>query len=192
MAVNCWVAPVEIAGLAGVTAMDTSVAAGGAVELKSLGNPQPRIAVCALNPHAGEDGLFGDEEQTTIAPAVASASRAGIRVTGPLPADSVFQRAIAGEFDGVVAMYHDQGHIALKLVGLRRAVNVTLGLPVPRTAEIAQKVLERWRHYAPNLTPDKTALAHPSQIGVERTPVLPSGGGVEVVVGRLSVADQVE
>ncbi|HEY3965461.1 MAG TPA: 4-hydroxythreonine-4-phosphate dehydrogenase PdxA [Planctomycetaceae bacterium] len=102
--------------------------------LESLAVDQPRIAVCALNPHAGEDGLFGDEERTTIEPAVESAARDGICVTGPLPADSVFQRAVAGEFDGVVAMFHDQGHIALKLIGLRKAVNVTLGLPIVRTS----------------------------------------------------------
>jgi 4-hydroxythreonine-4-phosphate dehydrogenase len=102
--------------------------------LKSLGIAQPRIAVCALNPHAGEEGLFGDEEQTVIAPAVLLSAGMGTNVTGPLPADSVFQRAAAGEFDGVVAMYHDQGHIALKLIGQRRAVNVTLGLPIVRTS----------------------------------------------------------
>ena len=94
----------------------------------------PRIAVCALNPHAGEAGLFGDEEIRVIAPAVQRAARAGISVTGPLPADTLFQRACSGEFDGVVAMYHDQGHIALKLVGGGRAVNVTLGLPIVRTS----------------------------------------------------------
>jgi 4-hydroxythreonine-4-phosphate dehydrogenase len=102
--------------------------------LESIGIPHPRIATCALNPHAGEDGLFGDEERTTIAPAVQSAAADGICVTGPLSADSVFQRAIAGEFDGIVAMYHDQGHIALKLIAQRRAVNITLGLPIARTS----------------------------------------------------------
>lgn len=102
--------------------------------LQSLGISHPRLAVCALNPHAGEEGLFGNEEQTTIAPAVQSAADDGICIAGPLPADSVFQRAVTGEFDGVVAMYHDQGHIALKLIGQRRAVNVTLGLPIVRTS----------------------------------------------------------
>lgn len=94
----------------------------------------PRIAVCALNPHAGEEGLFGTEEAETISPAVAAAALEGINVVGPLPADTLFRRAVAGEFDGVVAMYHDQGHIALKLVGRDRAVNVTLGLPIVRTS----------------------------------------------------------
>lgn len=102
--------------------------------LKRVGCREPRIAVCALNPHAGEEGLFGTEEITTIAPAVERARQAGINTAGPLPADTTFKRAIAGEFDGVVAMYHDQGHIAIKLVGQNRAVNVTVGLPIVRTS----------------------------------------------------------
>jgi len=102
--------------------------------LKRLGCDCPRVAVCALNPHAGEGGLFGDEEVRIIQPAVEAALRAGLHVTGPLPADTVLRRAVLGEFDGVVAMYHDQGHIALKLIGFDRAVNVTLGLPIIRTS----------------------------------------------------------
>ncbi|MGE5192593.1 MAG: 4-hydroxythreonine-4-phosphate dehydrogenase PdxA [Deltaproteobacteria bacterium] len=102
--------------------------------LQTVGCPAPRIAVCALNPHAGEEGLFGDEEARIIAPAARAAAAEGVNVTGPLPADTLFKRAVAGEFDGVVAMYHDQGHIALKLVGFDRAVNVTLGLPIVRTS----------------------------------------------------------
>jgi 4-hydroxythreonine-4-phosphate dehydrogenase len=102
--------------------------------LRDVGCDAPRIAVCALNPHAGEAGLFGDEELRLIAPAVASQRALGIDVTGPLPADTLFCRAFAGEFDGVAAMYHDQGHIALKLMGLDRAVNITLGLPIVRTS----------------------------------------------------------
>jgi 4-hydroxythreonine-4-phosphate dehydrogenase len=102
--------------------------------LKTVGCPVPRIAVCALNPHAGEEGLFGDEEIRAIAPAVQHVAASGIFATGPLPADTLLRRAIGGEFDGVVAMYHDQGHIALKLVGNERAVNVTLGLPIVRTS----------------------------------------------------------
>jgi len=100
----------------------------------SMGCAPPRVGVCALNPHAGEAGLFGDEEARIIAPAVQSAQAEGIDVTGPLPADTLMQRACRGEFDGVVAMYHDQGHIALKLLGFERAVNVTLGLPIIRTS----------------------------------------------------------
>jgi 4-hydroxythreonine-4-phosphate dehydrogenase len=99
-----------------------------------LGVEKPRLAVCALNPHAGEDGLFGDEEQTVIAPAVAEARRAGIDASGPFPTDTLMMRARDGEFDAVVAMYHDQGHIALKLLGMHAAVNITLGLPIVRTS----------------------------------------------------------
>ncbi len=96
--------------------------------------PTPRIGVCALNPHAGEDGLFGDEERQIIRPAVEQCAAEGFDVEGPHPADTLLYRASAGEFDGVVAMYHDQGHIAVKLLGMHRAVNVTLGLPIVRTS----------------------------------------------------------
>lgn len=99
-----------------------------------MGCPQPRIGVSALNPHAGETGLFGDEETRLIAPAVARAEQSNINATGPFPADTLFRRAVQGEFDGVAAMYHDQGHIAFKLIGFDRAVNVTLGLPIVRTS----------------------------------------------------------
>jgi 4-hydroxythreonine-4-phosphate dehydrogenase len=95
---------------------------------------EPRIVVCALNPHAGEETLFGDEEPRLIRPAVERALSEGIDATGPLPADTALVRAADGEFDAVVAMYHDQGHIALKLLGMHRAVNVTLGLPIVRTS----------------------------------------------------------
>ena len=94
----------------------------------------PRIAVAALNPHAGENGLFGDEETRIIAPAIAQARQLGIDCQGPLSCDTLMGRAVAGEFDMVVAMYHDQGHIALKLLGMHKAVNVTLGLPIIRTS----------------------------------------------------------
>lgn len=102
--------------------------------LRRIGCTSPRVAVCALNPHAGEAGLFGDEEARLIAPAVVAAQAAGIQVQGPLPADTLLKRAVSGEFDGVVAMYHDQGHIALKLIGFDTAVNITLGLPIVRTS----------------------------------------------------------
>jgi len=98
-----------------------------------LGRP-PRIAVAALNPHGGEGGLFGDDETTIVKPAVAALAAAGIAVAGPLPADTLFLRASQGEFDGVVALYHDQGHIPIKLLGMHRAVNITLGLPLVRTS----------------------------------------------------------
>ena len=102
--------------------------------MRGLKHASPRIGVCALNPHAGEEGLFGDEERTLIAPAVERARNEGIDADGPHPADTLMVRARGGEFDGVVAMYHDQGHIALKLLGFHRAVNVTLGLPIVRTS----------------------------------------------------------
>ncbi|MGI9428831.1 MAG: 4-hydroxythreonine-4-phosphate dehydrogenase PdxA [Bythopirellula sp.] len=99
-----------------------------------FGVVQPRIGVCALNPHGGEGGLFGKEETQIIAPAVAHAQRIGIRASGPFPTDTLMGRARNGEFDALVAMYHDQGHIALKLLGMHRAVNITLGLPIIRTS----------------------------------------------------------
>jgi 4-hydroxythreonine-4-phosphate dehydrogenase len=102
--------------------------------MRRLGTARPRLAVCALNPHAGESGLFGNEEQTIIRPAVEAAQRVGLDVSGPLPTDTLMVRARDGEFDGVVAMYHDQGHIALKLLGMHAAVNITLGLPIVRTS----------------------------------------------------------
>jgi len=107
-----------------------------------LGIESPRIAVAGLNPHAGEGGLFGREELEEIIPAVEELRAGGMDVEGPLPPDTVFSRAYGGEFDGVAAMYHDQGHIALKLAGFRfggdrrdvAGVNVTLGLPIIRTS----------------------------------------------------------
>jgi len=95
---------------------------------------RPRIGVCALNPHGGEGGLFGDEEISIIRPAVERGLAEGLRLEGPLPADTLMVHARDGKFDAVVAMYHDQGHIALKLLGMHRAVNVTLGLPIIRTS----------------------------------------------------------
>jgi 4-hydroxythreonine-4-phosphate dehydrogenase len=102
--------------------------------LAALLGRRPTIAVAALNPHGGEGGLFGDEETRIVAPAVARLAAAGIDVAGPLPADTLFLRASRGEFDGVVALYHDQGHIPVKLLGMHRAVNITLGLPLVRTS----------------------------------------------------------
>jgi len=102
--------------------------------LTQLLGRRPRIAIAALNPHAGESGLFGDEESRLIAPAVRHLTEAGIDATGPLPADTLFLRASRGAFDGVVAQYHDQGHIPIKLLGMHRAVNITLGLPLVRTS----------------------------------------------------------
>jgi 4-hydroxythreonine-4-phosphate dehydrogenase len=102
--------------------------------LLRLGFPEPRIAVCGLNPHAGEHGLFGDDEGRFIAPAIAQAESRGIPCAGPLPPDTVFLKALRGAYDLVVALYHDQGHIPMKLVDFEHAVNVTLGLPIIRTS----------------------------------------------------------
>ncbi len=102
--------------------------------LARWGMTNPRIAVAALNPHGGEGGLLGREEIEEIAPAVQQAQRDGIDVRGPIPADSVFNRAIAGEFDLVLAMYHDQGHIAIKVHNFAESVTATLGIPFIRTS----------------------------------------------------------
>ncbi len=102
--------------------------------LRRLGFEQPRIAVCGLNPHAGESHLFGNEDRDIIAPAVVAAQEDGITCQGPLPGDTVFFKAVRGEFDLVVAMYHDQGHIPMKLLDFEHTVNVTLGLPIVRTS----------------------------------------------------------
>ena len=103
-------------------------------ELPRFGFEHPRIAVAGLNPHAGEQGLFGHEEEVAIAPAIAACRAWGVNVTGPYPGDTVFVRARRGEFDVVVACYHDQGLIPVKLVAFGHAVNVTLGLPIIRTS----------------------------------------------------------
>jgi len=102
--------------------------------MRRIKGEAPRIGVAALNPHGGESGLFGDEETRIIAPAVIAAHEAGYEAHGPFPIDTLMVRARDGEFDAVVAMYHDQGHIAMKLLGMHRAVNVTLGLPIVRTS----------------------------------------------------------
>jgi 4-hydroxythreonine-4-phosphate dehydrogenase len=105
-----------------------------AAAVARMGFPSPRLAVCGLNPHAGEGGLFGLEEERIIAPAIRLAVAEGIDAVGPLPADTVFHRALKGDFHGVVAMYHDQGLGPLKTVAFDRGVNITLGLPIVRTS----------------------------------------------------------
>ena len=105
-----------------------------AESLPAMGIEQPRLGVAALNPHGGEGGLLGREEIEEIAPAIEAAQAMGIDARGPYPADSIFFRAIAGEFDAVVAMYHDQGHIPVKTHGFESSVTVTLGLPIVRTS----------------------------------------------------------
>jgi 4-hydroxythreonine-4-phosphate dehydrogenase len=102
--------------------------------LRRLLARRPRLGVAALNPHASDGGLFGDEEATIIRPAVEAARHEGLEASGPWPSDTLFVRARGGEFDGIVAMYHDQGHIALKLLAGLHAVNITAGLPLVRTS----------------------------------------------------------
>ena len=103
-------------------------------ELPRLGAERRRIAVCGVNPHAGEHGLFGREDEDVLRPAVAALVQEGIEVAGPLPADTAFVRAVQGEFDAVLAAYHDQGLVPVKLLAFGHAVNVTLGLPFVRTS----------------------------------------------------------
>jgi 4-hydroxythreonine-4-phosphate dehydrogenase len=102
--------------------------------LKRIGYERPRIAVAGINPHCGENGLFGTEDDDQIAPAVAAARAEGIEAYGPISADTVFHRAYSGAFDLVVAQYHDQGHIPIKLVAFDTAVNVSVDLPIDRTS----------------------------------------------------------
>ena len=110
--------------------------------LSRIGVSHPRVAVCALNPHGGEAGLFGDEETTLIQAAIdrarrtlTASSKTAATISGPFPTDTLMRRAVVdAEFDGIVAMYHDQGHIPFKLIGFDRAVNITLGLPIVRTS----------------------------------------------------------
>jgi 4-hydroxythreonine-4-phosphate dehydrogenase len=105
-----------------------------AADAPLFGYRRPRFALAGLNPHAGEQGLMGDEEERVLRPAVECARQRGIAIDGPFPADTVFVRAVRGEFDAVIACYHDQGLIPVKLLAFGRAVNVTLGLPIIRTS----------------------------------------------------------
>jgi 4-hydroxythreonine-4-phosphate dehydrogenase len=102
--------------------------------LEVFGGNEPTLAVAALNPHGGENGKFGDEEGVAIAPAVAATRADGLDVVGPIPADSVFHQGLEGRFDGVLSLYHDQGHIASKTVDFHGTVSVTVGLPILRTS----------------------------------------------------------
>lgn len=105
-----------------------------AEELPRFGHPAPKLAVAGLNPHAGEHGLLGTEETVVLGPAIRACRERGIAVEGPFPGDTVFLRAVRGEFDAVIACYHDQGLIPVKMASFGRAVNVTLGLPIIRTS----------------------------------------------------------
>jgi 4-hydroxythreonine-4-phosphate dehydrogenase len=124
--------------------------------LKSLGISKPRIAVAGLNPHAGENGLFGDEEILHIAPAIAQAAAEGILASGPYPPDTVFMRAFKGEFDGIVSMLHDHGFVALKSRDFEAGVNITLGLPIIRTSVGHGTAFDR---AGKNISSEKSLLA---------------------------------
>lgn len=134
----------------------------------ALGHQRPvRLGVAALNPHAGENGLFGREELEIINPSVESARAAGMQISEALPCDTLMVRAAAGEFDGLVAMYHDQGHIALKLLGMQRAVNIALGLPIVRTSVAHGTAFDRaWRG-----TADHQSLLHAVRVACQLAPV---------------------
>ncbi len=106
----------------------------GCEGMRKLGFEKPRIAVCGLNPHAGEHGLFGSEEERAVVPAIQAARAGGMDASGPHPADTVFLQAWNGAYDLVVAMYHDQGHIPMKLLDFEGTVNITLGIPIIRTS----------------------------------------------------------
>lgn len=103
-------------------------------ELSKLNIENPKIAVAALNPHAGDGGLFGDEDQREVAPAIQQAVKDGINAVGPVPADSVFHLGLQGRYDAILSLYHDQGHIATKTLDFERTISVTLGLPFVRTS----------------------------------------------------------
>jgi 4-hydroxythreonine-4-phosphate dehydrogenase len=125
---------VQAAASLNQTAVERLIAITHRALQEDFGLAAPRIAVAGLNPHAGEGGLFGREEEEVIAPAVQAAAARGWQVSGPVPPDTVFYRASQGQFDAVVAMYHDQGLIPFKLLHFRDGVNVTLGLPIVRTS----------------------------------------------------------
>jgi 4-hydroxythreonine-4-phosphate dehydrogenase len=125
--------------LADVSRLLTLELLGGIIDLTAQALPRfgirrPRLALAGLNPHAGEEGLLGDEEARVLTPAVEAARSRGIAIDGPFPGDTIFARATRGEFDAVIACYHDQGLIPVKLLAFGRAVNVTLGLPIVRTS----------------------------------------------------------
>jgi 4-hydroxythreonine-4-phosphate dehydrogenase len=129
--------------------------------LKRIGNARRSIAVAALNPHGGENGLFGDEERRIILPAVQKCEGIVANVIGPLPVDTLIRRAVVGEFDGVVAMYHDQGHIPIKLIGFDAAVNITLGLPIIRTSPTHGTAFDRaWNTATPANASGMTEAIH--------------------------------
>lgn len=139
--------------------------------LRGTGVERPRLAVCALNPHAGENGQFGREEIDHIAPGTALARAEGIDATGPFPCDTIFIRARAGEFDGVVTMYHDQGQIAMKLMGFDRGVTVQGGLPVPICTPAHGTAFELVGKGIANLGPTQHAFDLAVSLGTHRARV---------------------
>jgi 4-hydroxythreonine-4-phosphate dehydrogenase len=139
----------------------------------------PHIGVAALNPHAGENGQFGDEEQRIIAPAILLAQEQGINCVGPIPADTLFVRALRGDFDAVVAMYHDQGMIPVKLLDFEHAVNITIGLPIVRTSPAHGTAFDIAGRNLANPSSMKSALMMAVQMAKIRRavplPVTPNG-----------------
>jgi 4-hydroxythreonine-4-phosphate dehydrogenase len=132
----------------------TEVALVADQALRRMGIRSPRLALPGLNPHAGENGMFGDEEQRILVPALQQMQERGLQVTGPIPPDTVFLRHRNGEFDAVLALYHDQSHIPLKLLGFERGVNTTLNLPLIRTSVDHGTAFDR----APAFTADPGSL----------------------------------
>jgi 4-hydroxythreonine-4-phosphate dehydrogenase len=124
----------DVSGALSVKKIVTALRVVNESLVREFGVPKPRLAVSGLNPHAGDGGVLGSEEIGIIAPALRRARRLGLRVTGPVPADALFQDAKSGTFDVFITMYHDQGLIPFKMISKRRGVNVTVGLPVVRTS----------------------------------------------------------
>jgi len=140
------------------------------------GIPQPRIAVCGLNPHAGEEGQFGDEEERIIKPAMLMAQEAGAWVEGPFPADTLFWKARDGTYDGIVAMYHDQGLIPVKMVAFDEAVNITLGLPTIRTSPVHGTAFDISGRSVAKPGSMKAAIELACQLAAKRNAVLEAAG----------------
>ncbi|XBH20796.1 4-hydroxythreonine-4-phosphate dehydrogenase PdxA [Jonesiaceae bacterium BS-20] len=136
--------------------------------IRGSGVAEPRIAVCALNPHGGENGQFGREEIEHITPGVKIAQNAGINVSGPFPADTLFIKAHQGEFDGVVTMYHDQGQIAMKLMGFDSGVTVQGGLPVPIATPAHGTAYEIVGQGIANLGPTQRAFDISVSLGLQQ------------------------
>ena len=143
---------------------------------QALGVATPRVAVAGLNPHAGEGGLFGDEEIRIIRPAIEAARAEGIDASGPWPGDTVFMQARAGRFDVVVAQYHDQGLIPVKYLGLEKGVNITLGLPFVRTSPDHGTAFDIAGRGIADPASLETALAYAQRLVAARTRSIAAGG----------------